>query len=78
MTHYVHRIEKHVLKYIVTYDDFTFDFFFLKNINDAYMVDKKMLLFFAKYFDTDANTVNVYEKIVVIISCNRGGGDKTL
>jgi len=41
MTHYVHRIEKHVLKYIVTYDDHTFDFFFLENNNDAYMADKK-------------------------------------
>jgi hypothetical protein len=40
MTHYVHRIEKHVLKYIVTYDDRTFDFF-LKNNDDADMADKK-------------------------------------
>jgi len=40
MTHYVHRIEKHILKYIVTYDDLTFDFFF-ENVNDAYMADKK-------------------------------------
>jgi hypothetical protein len=78
MTHYVHRIEKHVLKYIVTYDDNTFDFFFWENNNDVYVADKKMIIFFTKNFDNDANTVNAYEKIVVIISCNRRGEDKTL
>jgi hypothetical protein len=31
-----------------------------------------------KKLDTDVNTVNVYEKIVVIISCYRRGEDKTL
>jgi len=45
MTHYVHRIENHVLKYIVTYDDLTFVFFLEKN-NDAYMTYKKMIKFF--------------------------------
>ena len=53
--------------------------FFLENNNDTYMADKKMIIFFLqKNFDTDANTVNAYEKIVVIISCNRTGEDKTL
>jgi hypothetical protein len=56
-------------------DVHAFDFF--ENNNDDYMSDKKGL-YFKKKFDTDANTVNVYEKIVVIISCYRRGEDKTL
>ena len=63
MTHYVHRIEKHVLKYIVTYDDFTFGFF-LENNYDVYMADKKNdYVFFTKNFDNEANTMNAYEKL---------------
>ena len=42
------------------------------------MTNKKMTIFFKKNFDNDANTVNEYEKIVAIISCNHGGEDKTL
>ena len=37
-----------------------------------------IIFFYKKNFDTDANTVKVYEKIMVIISCNRTGEDKTL
>jgi len=32
-THYLHRIEKHVLKFIVTYSDSSF--YFLEKNNDA-------------------------------------------
>jgi len=53
--------------------------FFLENNNDAYMADKKNdYIFFTKNFHNEANTVKIYEKIVVIISCNLKGEDKTL
>jgi hypothetical protein len=38
----------------------------------VYVADKKMIIFFTKNFDNDANTVNAYEKIVVIISLTAG------
>jgi hypothetical protein len=44
----------------------------------TWQIKKNDYIFFTKNFHNEANTVKIYENIVVIISCNRKGEDKTL